>query len=121
MSVSLVIMRPSAGGASAAVALEELKQVVGRHADLRLRSKPDIAINPKTGERIEIPAGPADSEIQINGQWLPFLQFRPGGLTAKYRSEFDDPGNPIRAKIAAVAKQLGAVIGTDAGDEVLSW
>ena len=95
--------------------------MVGHYGDLRLRSEPYVAVNPKTGERIQIPAGQADAEIEIEGKWLPFLRFRGGALTTRYRRAFDDPTDPIRARIALVAKQLGAVIGTDAGDEILAW
>jgi len=121
MSVSLVVERRAANARPSAISLEEWKRVVGQYADLRLRSEPYVAVNPKTAERIQMPAGQADAEMQIKGDWLPLLQFRRGVLTTRYRREFDNPGDPIRARIALVAKQLGAVIGTDAGDEVLSW
>ena len=49
--------------------------MVGHYGDLRLRSEPYVAVNPKTGERIQIPAGQADAEIAIEGKWLPFLRF----------------------------------------------
>ena len=49
--------------------------MVGHYGDLRQRSEPYVAVNPKTGERIQIPAGQADAEIAIEGKWLPFLRF----------------------------------------------
>jgi len=121
MSVSLVVERRSASAGRSDISIEEWKRVVGQYADLRLRSAPYVAVNPKTGERIEMPAGQADAEMQVKGEWLPLLRFRRGALTAGYRREFEDPTDPIRARIALVAKQLGAVIGTDAGDDVFSW
>ena len=121
MSMSLVVERRSANARPSTISLEEWKQVVEQYADLRLRSEPYVAVNPKTGERIQMPAGQADAEIQVQGRWVPFLRFSRGALTTRYRREFDDPTDPIRARIALVARQLGAVIGTDAGDEVLSW
>jgi hypothetical protein len=44
------------------------------------------AFNPETGERISIKAGEAATEIQINGQWYPFIRFRDGNLATKYVS-----------------------------------
>jgi len=97
-------------------------RLVDEDDDLRLRVEPYIAFNPTTGEKISIKAGEADTEIQVHGQWVPFLRFRKGGnLAMKYLQEFDDTHNPTRLKIAAVAKSLGAFITTDAGDDVLSW
>ena len=90
--------------------------------DLRLRAEPYVAINPSTGAKISIKTGEADAELQLNGQWVPFLRFRKGGeLTTKFVQEFDDPRNATRLKIASVARHFGALITTDAGDELLSW
>ena len=68
-----------------------------------------------------IRAGDAEAEIHIDGKWLPFLRFRRGTLMIKYHSEFDDPENELRKKIAQIARQLHAVVTSDAADDTLEW
>ena len=116
MSIALIVTRPGA-----AIALSEWTRLVDEDDDLRLRVQRYEALNPGTGENLSIRAGEADAEIQIAGQWLPFLRFRDGGLTTRYILEFDDPQNAMRVKITTVARRLGALIMTDAGDESLNW
>jgi hypothetical protein len=116
VSIALIVTRPTAP-----ISLSEWMTVVGEDDDLRLRVEPYVSLNPRTGERISIKAGEADTEVQINGQWYPFIRFRDGDLTTKYVHEFDDPQNAMRVKIAAVARRLGALIRTDVGNEFLNW
>jgi hypothetical protein len=119
MSIGLLIKRP--GISEARIAAEEWLQIVTSDGDLRLRKEPYIAVNPVTGETIQIDVGEADSEIHVNGEWLPFLCWRRGDLTTKYVRELEDKNNPRRMKLVAVANQLKAIIVSDAGDEPLAW
>jgi len=82
---------------------------------------PNAGVNPATGERIRMRTGEADSEIEIGGEWFPFLRYREGELTIRFTDDLDDPRNPIRNKIAAIAKTLNALITHDAGQEILRW
>lgn len=115
MSTSIVIERPQR------ITSEEWHGVVAADDELRIRTEPYIAVNPRTGESIQLPLGEADAEVLEGGQWLPFLRWQRGRLTTEYRDEFDDPANFARKKIVAVAKKLGAILSTDAGDEALEW
>jgi hypothetical protein len=116
VSIAVIVTRQDAP-----ISLSEWLRLVDEDDDLRLRVEPYVAFNSRTGERISIKAGEADAEIQINGQWHPFLRFCDGDLTTKYVHEFDDPENAKRRKIAAVGRRLGALIRTDADDESLNW
>jgi hypothetical protein len=116
LSIALIVTRPGA-----AITLSEWTEFVDEDDDLRLRVQPYESLNPGTGETLTIRAGEADAEIQIAGQWLPFLRFQDGSLRTKYTRQLDDPRNAIRVKIATVARRLGALIRTDAGDEFLNW
>jgi hypothetical protein len=115
MSVGIIIYR------SSPISLDDWRSVVSSDSTLRLRSEPYSARNPESGCLISIPAGEADAEIYSAGEWLPFLRWRRGSLLTEYASEFETPTNPVRLKLAQVAKQLGAVLGTDADDEALEW
>ena len=115
MSIAIVIYRPSP------ISLDEWRALVSSDGSLRLRSEPYSARNPKSGDLITIPVGEADAEIQNTGEWVPFLRWCRGSLTTEYESEFEVPSNPVRLKLVQVAKQLHAVLGTDAGDEALQW
>jgi hypothetical protein len=115
MSVAVLIYR------SPQISAQEWRAFVSSDGLLRLRTEPYTARNPKSGKVIAIPMGEGDSEIQIAGQWLLFLRWRSGSLTTEYEPELELPSNPLRLKLAQVAKQLQATLGTDAGDEALEW
>ena len=101
--------------------ISDWKGLVEDDSGLRLRVEPYVAVNPRTGEKITLAMGKADAEIHVDGEWLPFLRFSNGRLVTEYHEDFEDPRNAVRAKIVAVAKRLGAVITTDAGDDILNW
>ena len=71
MSIALVVTR-----LDAAITLSDWTGLVDEDDDLRLRVQPYEALNPRTGEKISVKAGEADTEIQINGQC--FLSFASG-------------------------------------------
>lgn len=121
MSVGIILARRGPDGTRVPIPLEEWRRYVSEQADLRLRLEPYVAVNPKTGAKLKLPLGEADSEILLQGEWVPFLRFRKGSLVTEFRPQHDDPSNPERNRIASVATQLGAVLGTDAGDEALEW
>jgi hypothetical protein len=115
MSVAILIER------SPSITLEEWRSLIAADSDLRMRTEPYFAANPRTGASIQLPLGEADSEIHEDGEWLPFLRWQRGRLAMEYRDEFEDPTNPARRKLVALAKELRAILGTDAGDEALEW
>jgi hypothetical protein len=117
VGVGLIVMRP--GGAK--IELPEWTRIVALDPDLRMRGEAYVAQNPTTGERIKMKAGEADAELRIGDGWRPFLGYREGRLTTRFITDFKDAQNPLRVKIAAVARQLGAIITTDAGDDWLDW
>jgi hypothetical protein len=117
VSVGLIVMRSS----GASIGLPEWTQVVALDPHLQIRTEPYEATNPKTGEVIRMKAGEADAELCIGDRWLPFLRYHNGWLTTRYIGDYDEPQNAVRLKIADVAKQLQAVITTDAGDDLLNW
>lgn len=123
MGVDLLVLRLTQEGAHIPIALEEWRQVLDESSDLRLRTDPYVTVNPRTGERIKLLAGEADSEISVGGEWRAFLCFssRRGTLAMRYQREFEDPQNPVRIRIASIARRLKAVIMTDAGDDLLPW
>jgi hypothetical protein len=119
MSIGLIVARRS--GRPDHIKLDEWQNLIASHQDLRIRSDPYVAFNPRTGQELRVPAGEADSEFLAEGEWLPFLRFSRGTLTTKYVSTLEDPRDPVRNKIAQVASELGAVISTDSDDAVFDW
>jgi hypothetical protein len=116
MSVRLIVKRTEGE-----ITLDDWKRAVTRHSDLRIRQEPYIARNPRTGDTIELPAGPADAELNCEGQWISLLRYSRGKLKTEYSAEYEDSGNVGRLKIAQLARELGAVVMTDIADEPLSW
>lgn len=103
------------------IELDEWRNLVANTVNLRLRQEPTVMTNPNTGEKIKMPPGPADSEIQIESMWFSFLGFRRGELLLRYQKRFENAADPFRVAIADVADRLDAVITHDAGDEILLW
>ena len=119
MSVGLIVERLAADASR--ITVEQWKTLVSQHPDLRLREEPYIGVVPRTGQKIVINIGEADSEILMEGEWQPFLRYNRGKLETEYQDEFDEPSNLFRRKIASIARELAAVVTTDAGDETLEW
>lgn len=119
MSIGMIIERR--GHSSTRISIDEWKALVASRADLQIRSEPYVAFIPSTMQQITLPLGEADSEVLVEGQWLPFLRFHCGALVTEYDDEFETQSNPTRLVIIEVAKELGAVIGTDLGDEIFEW
>src|SRR5581483_8964793 len=105
MGSSLLIER-TVDGVFAPISLDEWKRLVAVDPDLRLRTEPRLAVNPRTGDRIIIPVGEADSEFFSGGEWLPFVWFSHGRLEIGYQDEFSDPTNQERLKIGEIARDL---------------
>jgi hypothetical protein len=124
MSISLILTRgidQNFRPTGRSIALSEWTQLVEADPSLKIRTAAYAAVNPSTGEKIESRAGAADSEIQIRGEWVPFLRYRKGELTMKFTEELLQPDDPVRRRVAAIAVELGALVTHDAGDELFQW
>ncbi|MGJ7575765.1 hypothetical protein ACSFBX_34990 [Variovorax sp. RB2P76] len=119
MSISLFVERLT--GAERSISLEDWRRVVSQEPELRFRTDAHVAVNPMAGDQIRLQAGEADSEFFSGGDWQPFLRLVRGKLITKYRPEFEEPGNEVRSKLAAVARALNASLMTDVDDEPLNW
>jgi len=103
------------------IALSEWIDLVGSDETLRINTEPHVGLHPHTGERFAMRPGKGDAEILLEGRWEPFLYFQSGVLSMRYSEGLDDPQNPVRKKIAAVAKQLGALVALDSNDYLFEW
>jgi hypothetical protein len=124
MSVSLILTRAyddALAEAGLVVHRDEWLALVASDPDLRLRTSDYETVNPRSGERIHIPRGDAEAELLHAGTAHPFLYYRRGELSMPYLSRLDSPDDPIRQKVAAVARRLACQITHDAGDEILDW
>ena len=121
MSVEVLVERHDEGNAPTPIDIGEWKEILEADPQLRMHAEAYHAIHPTTGEQLTIRAGEADAEIHVDGKWLPFLRFRRGALMIKYQSEFENPENELRKKIAQIARQLRAVVTSDASDDALEW
>jgi len=106
---------------SGLIDIDEWLTMVEDDEDLRLRTEDTVARNPVSGQEIRVGPRPAESELRTAEGFVPFLVFSSGALCTRYRSEMDEPDDPVRRKIASVAQELDAVIAHDAGDGYLDW
>src|SRR5262249_20658924 len=74
------------------IAFVEWIKLVESDPSLRIRTAPYVAVNPATGDRIAMRAGEADSELEIHGEWVPFLRYHEGKLTIRFTDALLDPG-----------------------------
>jgi hypothetical protein len=102
------------------IAIEQWLGIVGRDPSLKLRTDPYVMTLPD-GQRLSMPVLPAQSELTVGEARFPFLGYRDGELVMKLTQDMESPGNPKREKVAEIARELGALITHDAGDEILKW
>lgn len=100
---------------------EEWRGFVESQDYLRFRTEPYVVQNPATGETIEIAAPQGASEVFIENDWHPFLEYGYGELRMPYTEELEHPNNLMRKAVTGVAGYFAALIRHDAGDEILKW
>ena len=88
---------------------------------LTLRTQP-FEVTAPSGCVIQIPAQLGQSEMTLgDGTRLPFLAWFAGKLSMRLYPEMKDAANPVRQKVAQIARHFNALITTDACDEFLEW
>lgn len=88
---------------------------------LALRTKPFEATGPD-GSVIRMSTPPGLSEMTLDdGTRMPFLALSNGELSMRYHPDMEDASNPVRQKVAQIARHLNALITSDAGDEFFEW
>ena len=84
-------------------------------------SRSPYVIQTPSGSRISSPVAEGQAELDVGGQYIPLLYYSDGELYRGYHCEFENPLNPIRLKIAEVARKFNAIITHDCGDEIIEW
>lgn len=88
---------------------------------LNLRTEPFTATTPD-GTVISMPVPDGQSELMLDdGSSIPFLVLSGGELSMRYHSDMEMPTNPVRRKVAEVARHFNALITSDAGDDFFEW
>ena len=88
---------------------------------LNLRTEPFTATAPD-GTMISMSAPSGQSELTLDdGTSIPFLGLSGGELSMRYHSDMELPTNPVRLKVAEIARHFDALITSDAGDDFLKW
>ena len=88
---------------------------------LNLRTEPFTATAPD-GTVISMSVPDGQSELmRDDGTSTPFLALSGGELSMRYHSDMEIPTNPVRLKVAEIARHFDALITSDAGDDFLEW
>ena len=88
---------------------------------LNLRTEPFTATAPD-GTVISMSVPDGQSELMLDdGTSIPFLALSGGELSMRYHSDMEIPTNPVRLKVAEIARHFDALITSDAGDDFLEW
>ncbi len=84
-----------------------------------------VARNPMTGQGISMPGPVGDAELYfpedcaydgLQGRWLPIFQYSSQGVSINAAFDWEDPDDPVRSAIQALAERLGASVVGDDGE-----
>ena len=123
MAYSLHIERPGS-----TISLDEWLAAASTIASLRPRATGYIAVNPSTGERIELGQSTGDLEIALPQglfsrvlgkakEWEPAFFYSRGRVSFPPPDNIDSTTDPVRMAAATLAKTLNASIVGDDGEE----
>ena len=121
MAATLIVSQPQDEPNENPITESSWLAFVQTDPDLEADSAP-ITAKALAGGTVSISASPGQSKFRLRkGKLIPFLRFTAGQLTMKYHRSLNNPDDPVRQKLAAVAAHFGAEIATDAGDDALNW
>lgn len=123
MGITLIVTRSfdrSLDETGLKIGLDEWLEFVQHDPTLRFQQEPYVIQTP-SGSRISSPVAKSQAELDVGGQFMPLLYYRDGELCRGYFRELENPLNPIRQKIAEVARNLDAIITHDCGHEIIDW
>src|SRR5262249_41142049 len=98
------------------ISLDEwLKAIAGTEGVRLVRATEHTIINPRTGQRISVPASEGDAEVFFPkiGGWLAVFSWRRGSVAFNVGNEPLDANNPAFLAATALATRLGATIRGD--------
>ena len=112
------------------ISLEEWEKAISKISGIKLDTEPMVAVNPKTGESISIPAEKGDVAVLFEHKgflgfgkkqlWEKCIYFTNGRATFNATNDIENTNNPIHRAVASIAKSLSASIVGDEG-EIYSW
>ncbi len=74
------------------------------------------------GSVIKMPVPVGQSVLTLDdGTQIPFFAMSRGELLMRYHPDMEEPSNPVRQKVAQIARHFNALITCDAGDEFFEW
>ncbi len=88
---------------------------------LNLRTEPFTFTAPD-GTVMSMAVADGQSELILDDTAsVPFLALSGGELSMRYHPDMEIATNPIRLKVAEIARHFDALITSDAGDEFFQW
>jgi hypothetical protein len=95
--------------------------LVDADTTLAICTEPFTATAPD-GSVISMAAPPGQSELVLSdGASIPFLRLSGGELSMRYHPDMEAADNPVRLKVAEIARHFKALITSDTGDDFLEW
>ena len=119
MGYEIHIERQDSGGQNIPITLEEWRAIVEGTDGIRLAEGRHNVTNPKTGEVISFGNAGGDAEVFLPdaSTWRrAFLWSRPGRISFRAPSDWDEPTSQIRRIATALARSLGATLVGDEGE-----
>lgn len=99
------------------IQLEDWKAAVVQVDGVALRTADSAAINPATREEIRIPVEGGDAVVDFSGSPVDLRWSASGRVSFGPPADWDEPRCALRDPIFSLAKQLGARIVGDEGEE----
>ena len=96
------------------VPLEAWLDAVDAHAGVRRAEAPGRAVNPATGEVIELAPSPGDAEALLGGSWWPAFRWHAERVSFSASRGF--PQDELQALVRALAASLSCDLVGDEGE-----
>jgi hypothetical protein len=107
--------------ANQTISLAEWTAAVTKVPGVRLESSDIQAQNPTTGAVISVGGNPGNAAVLFgvgaNQSWETCLFFGKRSISFAASNDIESPSNPVHIAVAALAKELGAQIVGDEGEE----
>ena len=102
------------------ISLEDWQAAISRVSSVRPAAGDAHLMNPKTREDIRIPNNGGDAEVFLpgSGEWIRYFRWSQSGTVSFNAEPLSDPnGRSIVPVIFELAKELGALVVGDDGEE----
>ncbi|MCB2153284.1 hypothetical protein KQI84_00230 [bacterium] len=99
------------------ITLDEWKAAIARISGIDLNEEDTVVVNPATGQEIRFPAQSGDAIFESSNSSVGLRWSSRGAASFEPPENWDESGCTFRVRVLDLAKQLGAQVVGDEGEE----